>query len=116
VAINIARLYDALGSEPAGNFLIDRLWPRGLAKADAPFEDWLKDIAPSPDLRKWYSHQVEKYDEFARRYRDELNEPDAAEQLDKLRKRARRGRVLLLTATKDLEHSSAAVLRDVLAR
>jgi uncharacterized protein YeaO (DUF488 family) len=114
VAINIARVYDAKGSGPGGNFLIDRLWPRGLAKADAPFEDWLKELAPSPELRKWYSHEVEKFDEFARRYREELADPSEAEQLDRLRERARRGRVVLLTATRDLEHSSAAVLRDVL--
>lgn len=115
MGIEIARLYDVLGSDPTGMFLIDRLWPRGLAKADAPFEEWLKDVAPSPDLRKWYSHEVKKYDEFAGRYSAELAEPARAAQLDRLRKRARREAVVLLTATKDLEHSSAAVLRDLLA-
>ncbi|MGN6475567.1 MAG: DUF488 domain-containing protein [Mycobacteriales bacterium] len=116
MAIEIARVYDAKGTDPAGKFLVDRLWPRGLTKRDAPFEEWLKDIAPSPQLRKWYSHEVEKYDEFTRRYREELAEPGAAEHLDALRKRARRRRVVLVTATKDLEHSSAAVLRDLLTR
>jgi uncharacterized protein YeaO (DUF488 family) len=115
VGVKIARVYDEAGADPKGRFLVDRLWPRGLAKAEAPFEEWLKDIAPTPELRKWYSHDVEQYAEFARRYRKELREAPAAAALGMLRKRARRGRVVLLTATKDLEHSGAAVVRDALS-
>jgi uncharacterized protein YeaO (DUF488 family) len=114
VGIAIARVYDAMGADPHGRFLVDRLWPRGLAKASAPFEEWLKDIAPSPELRKWYSHEVEKYAEFARRYRGELATPEQRTALDDLRGRGRAGEVVLLTATKDLQHSGAAVLRDLL--
>jgi uncharacterized protein YeaO (DUF488 family) len=116
VAVAIARVYDEIGADPHGKFLIDRLWPRGLSKPKAPFEEWLREIAPSPDLRKWYSHEVDKYDEFARRYRAELKVGVAAQRLETLRDRARSEDITLLTATKDLEHSSAAVLQRVLGR
>ncbi|HVV74705.1 MAG TPA: DUF488 family protein [Mycobacteriales bacterium] len=114
MGLSIARVYDVTGADPTAKFLIDRLWPRGLTKAKAPFEAWLKEIAPSPDLRKWYSHEVEKYDEFARRYRNELASGDAEPTLEMLRARAKKEPVVLLTATKNLEHSSAPVLRDLL--
>jgi uncharacterized protein YeaO (DUF488 family) len=114
MAVEIARVYDAIGDATDNRFLIDRLWPRGLAKATAPFQDWLRDIAPTPDLRKWYSHEVDKYDEFSRRYRLELTTGEPARLLASLRGRATSNDVVLLTATKDLEHSSAAVIRDLL--
>jgi uncharacterized protein YeaO (DUF488 family) len=116
VGLQIARVYDAAGSDAkaAGSFLIDRLWPRGLRKENAPFEQWLRDIAPTTELRKWYSHELDKYDEFATRYRDELEHEPMQSLLAMLRDRADIGDIVLLTATKDLEHSSAAVLRDVL--
>lgn len=108
----IARVYDARDDDPANHFLIDRLWPRGLARANAPFEEWLRDIAPTPELRKWYSHELDKYDEFAERYRAELNSGEPARLLERVRELAETNDVVLLTATKDLEHSSAAVIRD----
>ncbi|HEX3899553.1 MAG TPA: DUF488 family protein [Mycobacteriales bacterium] len=114
MAVEIARVYDVRGADPANGFLIDRLWPRGLAKADAPFQEWLRDIAPTPDLRKWYSHEVDKYDEFSRRYRLELTTGEPARLLASLRERATSSNIVLLTATKDLEHSSAVVIRDLL--
>ena len=114
MGIEIARVYDARGEDPAGRFLIDRLWPRGLSKATAPFEEWLRDIAPTTALRKWYSHEVAKYDAFAERYREELTDDPAKSLLATLRDRASSGDAVLLTATKDLQHSSAAVLMDVL--
>jgi uncharacterized protein YeaO (DUF488 family) len=114
VGVEIARVYDARGEDPAGRFLIDRLWPRGLAKATAPFEQWLRDIAPTPELRKWYSHDVERYDEFAVRYQAELHNEPAHTLLTVLRERARTDDIVLLTATTDVQHSSAAVLMQVL--
>ena len=110
MSVAIGRLYDVLGTDPTGKFLIDRLWPRGLSKAAAPFEEWLRDIAPTPELRKWYSHEVDKYDDFARRYRAELATGKPAELLAMLGERAGSSDIVLLTATKDLAHSSAAVL------
>jgi uncharacterized protein YeaO (DUF488 family) len=82
-------------------------------KDDAPFTEWVKDVAPSTELRKWYGHQPERFAEFARRYRAELAAGPAAAALAQLR--SVRGRLTLVTATRDVEHSAAAVLRDVLS-
>lgn len=92
--------------------LVDRLWPRGLAKTDAVFDDWLKDAAPSAELRKWYGHDPKRYAEFADRYRAELAEPGsaAADAVERLGALAAGGTLTLLTATKDLEHSHPPVL------
>jgi uncharacterized protein YeaO (DUF488 family) len=94
--------------------LVDRLWPRGIAKADAPFDEWAKEVAPSTELRRWYGHEPEKFDEFARRYRAELAVPPAEESLARLRLQAQRSGVVLVTATRDVPHSAAEVLLDVL--
>lgn len=116
--VTIARVY-APPPEPGGalveRVLVDRLWPRGVSRADAPWDTWLPDVAPSGGLRTWYGHVAERFDEFARRYREELRVPPASVALEGLRASASGGgAVVLLTATRDLEHSGAAVLRDVL--
>ena len=113
--IKVARVYDQV--EPgATSVLVDRLWPRGMAKHDAPFEEWCKDVAPSPQLRKWYAHVPERFPEFSRRYRQELGQHPAKEALGNLQGQAAKAETLvLMTATKDVERSAAAVLRDVLA-
>jgi uncharacterized protein YeaO (DUF488 family)/DNA-binding MarR family transcriptional regulator len=113
--VDIGRVYDDLEGS-ACKILVDRLWPRGIAKADAPFDQWLKEVAPSAQLRKWYGHVPERFDEFGRRYRNELAaEAPARDALIALRKTARESGVVLLTATRDLEHSGAAVLGQVMA-
>lgn len=113
VMVDLARVYDE--PEPGSwRVLVDRLWPRGLAKADAPFEEWMKVVAPSTDLRKWYGHRPERFAEFDQRYRTELGRGPAAAALARLQASARSRPVVLVTATKDLEHSGAAVLKDVL--
>jgi len=111
--ITLARVYD----EPetgATAVLVDRLWPRGLAKHHAPFGEWSKDVAPSTELRRWYGHAPERFTEFDRRYRKELRRPPAKEALRKLREQAAASNLVLVTATRDVERSGAAVLRDVL--
>jgi uncharacterized protein YeaO (DUF488 family) len=95
--------------------LVDRIWPRGLAKAKAALDEWCKDVAPSAELRKWYGHDPDRFEDFARRYRNELNEPTRAQALTHLRELARDGRLTLLTATRKPEISEAAVLADLLA-
>jgi uncharacterized protein YeaO (DUF488 family) len=114
-SIGVARVYDADGG---GGFrvLVDRLWPRGIGKADAPFDEWLKDVAPSTELRRWYGHDVDRFDEFARRYREELRKPPTANAVDRLVDIARLRAVTLLTATRDVEHSAARVLEEHLTR
>jgi uncharacterized protein YeaO (DUF488 family) len=91
--------------------LVDRLWPRGLSKSDAPFETWCKDVAPSTDLRKWYGHDPERFAEFRRRYLAELQEPPASHALAQLRSEPH---LVLLTATKDVAISAATVLAQAL--
>jgi uncharacterized protein YeaO (DUF488 family)/DNA-binding MarR family transcriptional regulator len=106
--ISVARVYDA----PRGDglrLLVDRLWPRGMSKQDAPFDRWLPDVAPSTALRRWYGHRPERFAEFERRYTAELRHSQAPD-LGELQAACDRQPVVLLTATKDVEHSAAAVL------
>jgi uncharacterized protein YeaO (DUF488 family) len=111
-AVRVRRIYEEPTDEDGARVLVDRVWPRGVSKESARLDEWMKDVAPSTELRKWYAHDVEKYDEFRRRYRDELASNEAA--LQPLRRLASSRRVTLLTATKDVEHSQAAVLAGLL--
>ncbi|MCQ0017986.1 DUF488 domain-containing protein [Actinomadura madurae] len=108
--VRLRRVYEPPSSDDGTRILVDRVWPRGLSKEDARLDEWLKDVAPSTELRKWYGHDAEKFAEFARRYDAELAEPERASALDHLRELAGQGTVTLLTATKDAERSQAAVL------
>jgi uncharacterized protein YeaO (DUF488 family) len=92
---------------------VDRLWPRGRKKEDARIDLWLKDIAPSDGLRKWFGHDPERWQEFRRRYRKELGEK--ADLVRELSKEARKGTVTLLYSAKDTEHNNAVVLKEVIA-
>lgn len=94
--------------------LVDRLWPRGLTNAAASLDEWCKDVAPSAALRTWYNHDPQRFAEFARRYRAELQEPGAAGAVDHLRALARHGNLTLLTASKLLDLSDATVLAGLL--
>ena len=96
--------------------LVDRLWPRGVTKADAALDEWLKDAAPSTELRRWYSHDVQRFEEFARRYRAELRRRPAADAVERLLELAGTETVTLVTATRDVEHSGARVLQEHLTR
>jgi uncharacterized protein YeaO (DUF488 family) len=110
----VRRVYDPPQADDGQRVLVDRLWPRGLSKERAQLDQWCKDVAPSAALRVWYAHDPGRYEEFARRYRAELAEPERAAALGRLRELAARGRVSLLTATKRSDISEAAVLADVL--
>ena len=112
--VEVRRVYDDEPANGAHRVLVDRLWPRGVAKDRAPLDEWAKDVAPSTELRRWYGHEPARFVEFARRYRDELSRPPAPDALARLRAEAAAGRVALVTATRDVEHSGAVVLRDVL--
>jgi uncharacterized protein YeaO (DUF488 family) len=109
-AFVVGRIYDD-DHTPAHRVLVDRLWPRGLAKADAPIDEWLQSVAPTTALRRWYGHDPARFSEFARRYRAELAGPAAAA-VDHLTALAATGPVRLVTATRDVPHSAAQVLRD----
>jgi uncharacterized protein YeaO (DUF488 family) len=111
----VHRIYEAPRTEDGYRVLVDRLWPRGVKKAEAAIDEWARDVAPSDDLRRWYGHQPGRFDEFARRYRAELAAAPAAGAVTGLVARLRQGPVTLLTATRDVEHSGAAVLAEHLA-
>ncbi|HKJ89194.1 MAG TPA: DUF488 domain-containing protein [Gammaproteobacteria bacterium] len=110
--LRLKRIYDPAAPEDGQRILVERLWPRGMRKDEARLDDWFKEIAPSPDLRKWFGHDPEKWPEFKRRYRGELAECTGL--LADLRERARTGPVTLLFAAKDREHNSAVALREIL--
>ena len=114
--IEIHRVYNTLGHHGGYRVLVDRLWPRGVKKVDAAVDEWAKDIAPSDELRRWYGHDQAKFPEFAKRYRAELRRSPAAGAVRRLLDVAHDRRVILLTATHDVEHSGATVLLDHLAR
>jgi uncharacterized protein YeaO (DUF488 family) len=88
------------------------MWPRGVSKAKAAVDEWARELAPSTDLRKWFAHKPERFEEFRRRYRDELSARD--DELDALRTRGRKGTVTLLFGARDAEHNNAVVLAEVL--
>lgn len=113
-AVRARRVYEQAAQSDGSRVLVDRLWPRGLSKDKAHLDEWLKAVAPSDELRRWYGHQPVRFAEFKRRYEAELKDPERAEALRHLREEARSGPVTLLTASKDLEHSEAAVLAQLL--
>ena len=110
--IRVKRAYDPPGSDDGLRILIDRLWPRGVTKTALKLDAWVKPLSPSNELRKWYSHDPEKFAEFRRRYIAELKAQGEA--LDELRETVRGRTVTLLTATKELDLSHATVLRELL--
>lgn len=112
--VQMKRAYDAPEASDGTRVLVDRLWPRGLSKERAKIDLWLKEVAPSAELRKWYGHEPERWEEFRSRYREELRASPAKEALSRLRGLATAGAVTLITAARDSEHSDAAVLRETL--
>jgi uncharacterized protein YeaO (DUF488 family) len=111
-AIRLSRIYDHEPHHTGRAFLVERLWPRGVRRADVDMDGWLKDLAPSTELRRWFDHDPAKWTEFQRRYRAELDAiPQAwAPLVDAVRG----GAVTLLYSSRDREHNNAVVLRDYL--
>ena len=115
--VRIGRVYDGRSDDDGRRVLIDRLWPRGLAKEKADVDDWCREVAPSTELRKWFGHDPERFTEFGRRYRAELKGGPQAAALADLRDQVERAaEVTLLTAARDPEVSHAAVLAALLGR
>ncbi|OCB08224.1 DUF488 domain-containing protein [Mycobacterium intracellulare] len=109
--IRVARVYDDVGADEGQRVLVDRVWPRGMRKDDPRVGIWCKEVAPSKDLREWYQHRAERFDEFTSRYEAELRDSAA---LAELRKLAKRGPVTLVTATRAVDISQAVVLAKLL--
>ncbi|WP_328388477.1 DUF488 family protein [Streptomyces sp. NBC_00400] len=113
-ALRVRRVYEPPEPADGSRVLVDRLWPRGLSKADAQLTEWCKDVAPSSELRRWFRHEGPRFAEFAERYREELAREAAQPVLEGLRERAAQGPLTLLTATKDVSVSHVNVLIEVL--
>lgn len=108
--ISYRRVYDEISPSDGTRVLVDRVWPRGIRKDALDLTEWLRDVAPSTELRQWYSHDPAKFAEFRSRYLAQLTSPECRVAVEHLRDIAREGDLVLLTATRDAEHSQAAVL------
>ena len=112
--VHVRSVRDEPASGDGYRVLVDRLWPRGVRKEEADLDEWLKDIGPSTELRTWFGHDPEKFEEFARRYEAELEGSEECEHLTEVV--AEHGRVTLLFGAADREHNQAVVLQDLLTR
>jgi uncharacterized protein YeaO (DUF488 family) len=112
--VRVKRAYERAAASDGYRVLIDRLWPRGVSKADAHLDEWARELAPSDALRRWFGHDPARFDEFRRRYVDELAAHE--DRLDELRVRARAGTLTLVYAARDTEHNDAVVLAEILCR
>ena len=112
--VKLKRAYEPPAVDDGTRILIDRLWPRGITKERAAIDQWMKDIAPSTELRKWFSHDPARWDEFRRRYAKEVHRNAAL--LDQLRSLARHGRITLVYSAHDEKHNDAVELRELILR
>ena len=110
--VRLRRTYEPADAAGRKRILVDRLWPRGVSKADAALDQWMKEIAPSTELRKWFGHDPDRWEEFCRRYSAELRQN--AELLRQLRALARQGPITLVYSAHDEVHNDAVVLRDII--
>jgi len=112
--IQAKRIYQDSTSNDGYRVLVDRIWPRGVSKEDAKLDDWMKKITPSTELRKWFDHDPDKFDEFKKRYKNELD--DKEDLLDSLIRKSSKKKVTLLYAAKDEQINHALVLKEVLEK
>ena len=116
IIVALKRVYDEPAESDGRRVLVERLWPRGLSKERAHIDLWLKEVAPSHELRTWFGHDPEKWGEFRRRYEAELASGEAHRALSTLRNLARQGPLTLVFAAHDIQHTNAVVLRELLSR
>ncbi|MGO4429659.1 DUF488 domain-containing protein [Streptomyces sp. MCAF7] len=114
--ITCRRVYEETSPADGKRVLVDRVWPRGMRKEEAHLDEWLREVAPSSDLRKWYAHEPSRFTEFRRRYLAELRDAGHRQAAQHLRDIAAHDTLTLLTATRDVDHSQAAVLAEWLAK
>ena len=112
--IKLKRVYEAVEENDGWRVLVERLWPRGMSKERASLDEWMKEIAPSAELRKWYAHDVDKWPEFKAKYLEELSQK--SELVEALSQRSQQGTVTLIYAAHDEQRNSALVLKEYLER
>ncbi|MGP4081720.1 DUF488 domain-containing protein [Pseudalkalibacillus sp. R45] len=116
MAIQLKRIYESKSENDGKRILVDRIWPRGISKEEAGLDEWLKEAAPSPELRKWFEHDPDRFKEFKERYEKELdNDEEKQKAVEKVRSFMKDGKVTLLYAAKDQKHNHAVVLKDYLS-
>ena len=115
MVIQMRRVYEPPAPGDGYRVLIDRIWPRGVRKEEARLDAWLKELAVSPELRRWFGHDPARWGEFRERYRRELRAPERRGCLQELAERARAGPVTIVYGARDAEHNNAVVLAEVLA-
>jgi uncharacterized protein YeaO (DUF488 family) len=111
--IKIKRIYDSASSKDGKRILVDRLWPRGIKKDEAKIDEWMKEIAPSNELRKWFAHDPSKWQEFKKRYTEELK--SQANLIEILINKAKKGNLTLIFSARDTEHNNAVVLSELIS-
>ena len=111
--LKVKRVYDPPAKEDGYRILVDRVWPRGFTKEKARVDEWRKDLGPSDALRKWFAHDPDKWDEFRRRYRTELEKAGKWPDLMRIAERAKKGDVTLVFSARDAEHNQAVALREM---
>ncbi len=112
--IRLKRVYEEPAPDDGRRILVERLWPRGLSKERAAVDLWVKDVAPSPELRRWFNHDPDRWQEFRRRYHAELRQKE--DEVDELRRQCRSQTVTFVYAVRDEEHNGALALKDYLER
>ena len=110
--VRLKRAYEPAAEDDGYRVLVDRLWPRGVSREKARLDEWARELAPSAELRRWFGHDPARFDEFRRRYREELT--PRANELEELRGRARSGRLTLVFGARDMERNDAIVLAEIL--
>lgn len=111
--VGLRRVYDEPRDNEGKRYLVDRVWPRGIKKEALGLAAWLREIAPSPGLRKWFSHDPNRWEEFRRRFRRELEDPEKGQILERLAREARQGTVTLLFAARNPGQNNAVVIREL---
>lgn len=114
MTVALKRAYDKPGGQDGSRVLVDGLWPRGIKKEDLRIDQWMRAIAPSQDLRKWYGHDPKRWKEFREKYRRELSESPRKELVRELVALARKGKLTLVFGARDTEHSNAAVIAEII--
>ena len=112
--VRLKRAYEPPAASDGYRVLVDRLWPRGVRREEARLDEWARELAPSAELRRWFGHDPERFEEFRRRYTDELAGQE--KKLRELRRRAREGALTLVYSARDVEHNDAVVLTEILRR
>lgn len=112
--LKIKRAYEPVEASDGKRILVDRLWPRGISKSQAHIDEWLKDLAPSSGLRKWFGHDPQKWEKFRKKYASELSSPEQKKRLEDITRRARIETITLIYGARDTEHNDARVLEEII--